>query len=50
MKRVVFFVICFFLLSFNVVAKDYVIGDGDTLQISVWDNPDMVQKICMPKR
>jgi polysaccharide export outer membrane protein len=25
----------------NVYAKDYVIGDGDTLQISVWGNQDM---------
>jgi len=41
MKLIVFFVICFFLLSINALAKDYVIGDGDTLQISVWDNPDI---------
>jgi polysaccharide export outer membrane protein len=40
-KKIVFFVVCFLLLSFNVFAKDYVIGDGDTLQISVWGNPEI---------
>lgn len=41
MKKTVLLIICFFLLAFNVFAKDYVIGDGDKLQISVWGNPEI---------
>jgi polysaccharide export outer membrane protein len=34
-------VIAFLLFVTNVYAKDYVIGDGDTLQISVWGNAEL---------
>ncbi|MBI4847314.1 MAG: polysaccharide biosynthesis/export family protein [Nitrospirae bacterium] len=29
------------LLSVSAFAKDYVIGDGDSLQVSVWGNPEL---------
>lgn len=36
------FVLAFFVLfSGQVFAKDYVIGDGDSLQISVWGSPEL---------
>ncbi len=41
MKKAVFFIIVILLLSNNVFAKDYVIGDGDSLQISVWGSPEL---------
>ena len=41
MKKIVFFMVCFVLFSFNVFAKDYVIGDGDKILISVWGNPEL---------
>jgi polysaccharide export outer membrane protein len=41
LKKSVFFIIVFLLLSHNVFAKDYVIGGGDTLQISVWGSPEL---------
>lgn len=28
-------------MSYNAFAKDYVIGDGDSLKISVWGNPEL---------
>ncbi|HDH53596.1 MAG TPA: sugar ABC transporter substrate-binding protein [Nitrospirae bacterium] len=34
-------IIFIILISFNVYAKDYVIGGGDSLQISVWGSPDL---------
>ncbi|MEN8264148.1 MAG: polysaccharide biosynthesis/export family protein [Nitrospirota bacterium] len=34
-------VIAFLLFVTNVYAKDYVIGDGDTLRISVWGNAEL---------
>jgi polysaccharide export outer membrane protein len=40
-KKLVFYIVVFCLFSVNVFAKDYVIGDGDRLQISVWGNPDI---------
>ncbi len=41
MRKISFILICFILLASNVLAKDYVIGDGDTLQISVWGSPEL---------
>ena len=41
MKRLVFFIIFFIMMSYNAFAKDYVIGDGDSLQISVWGSPEL---------
>jgi polysaccharide export outer membrane protein len=40
-KKFIFYIIVFLLFSVNVFAKDYVIGDGDKLQISVWGNPEI---------
>jgi polysaccharide export outer membrane protein len=34
-------VIIFVLIAVNVSAKDYVIGDGDSIQISVWGHGDL---------
>ena len=37
MSKIILFVLMFFVLfTVNVFAKDYVIGDGDSMQISVW--------------
>ncbi|MCK5503677.1 MAG: polysaccharide biosynthesis/export family protein [Thermodesulfovibrionia bacterium] len=41
MKRIVFLLIFFVLMSFDVFAGDYVIGDGDSFQISVWGSPEL---------
>lgn len=41
MKKISCLLILFTLISFNVFANDYVIGDGDTLQISVWGSPEL---------
>lgn len=41
MRQIGFIVIILLLLSFNAFAKDYVIGDGDTLIIAVWGNPEL---------
>ncbi len=40
-KKIVFTVVIFILFSCNVFAKDYVIGDGDSLLISVWGSPEL---------
>ncbi len=34
-------IIFIILISFNVYARDYVIGGGDSLQVSVWGSPDL---------
>ncbi len=44
MKRTVLVpsaIIFIILISFNVFAKDYIIGGGDSLQISVWGSPEL---------
>ncbi|MBI5055405.1 MAG: polysaccharide biosynthesis/export family protein [Nitrospirae bacterium] len=41
MKKTIFATVFFLLISFNVFAKDYVIGGGDSLQISVWGSPEL---------
>ncbi len=41
MKKIVLLLIFSILCSFNVFAGDYVIGDGDSLKISVWGNPEL---------
>ncbi len=41
MKRIVYLLIFLVLFSGQVFAKDYVIGDGDSLQISVWGSPEL---------
>lgn len=41
MKKLVFCIVALCLFTGNVFAKDYVIGDGDELQISVWGNPEI---------
>ena len=40
-RKISFLLVCFIVLASNVSAKDYVIGDGDTLQISVWGSPEL---------
>jgi polysaccharide export outer membrane protein len=40
-------VIVFVLLSTNAFAIEYVIGDGDTLQISVWGNPELSSSVVV---
>ncbi len=41
MKYIYFLLVFILLLSHNVFAKDYVIGDGDSLKISVWGSPEL---------
>jgi len=41
MRKIGFLIVFFILFSGYVYAKDYVIGEGDTLQISVWGNPEL---------
>jgi len=41
MKKSGFLLIFFILFTGQVFAKDYVIGGGDDLQISVWGNPEL---------
>lgn len=42
MKRIGCLIVFFVLFSFNnVFASDYVIGGGDSLQISVWGSPEL---------
>ncbi|MBI5408106.1 MAG: polysaccharide biosynthesis/export family protein [Nitrospirae bacterium] len=41
MKYFIFIVIFLLLFSINAYAKDYVIGDGDSIKISVWGNPEL---------
>ena len=41
MKRTCFLLVFFILFSFNVYAKDYVIGGGDSLRILVWGSPEL---------
>jgi len=50
MKKIFFIAIIVSLfLSFNTFAKDYVIGGGDTLQISVWGSPELsIETIVRP--
>jgi polysaccharide export outer membrane protein len=52
MKRMLLFLITtimFLFLSSNVFAKDYIIGGGDSLQISVWGSPELsIETIVRP--
>ena len=41
MKYLLFLLILIFLFTVPVFAEDYVIGDGDALQVSVWGVPDL---------
>ena len=41
MKKICYLILLFILLSFNAYAKDYVIGDGDSILISVWGSPEL---------
>jgi polysaccharide export outer membrane protein len=41
MKKIIFLLALFVLMSFDVFAGDYVIGDGDSFQISVWGSPEL---------
>lgn len=41
MKKIGCLLIFLILLSVKVYAKDYIIGDGDALQISVWGSPEL---------
>ncbi len=41
MKKNICYVIFIILIPLSVFSMDYVIGDGDTLQISVWGNQEM---------
>lgn len=41
MTRLFFFIFVLFQFCTPAVAEDYVIGDGDTLQVSVWGVPDL---------
>ncbi len=41
MKKIVYLLIFFILFSTQVFAKDYVIADGDSFQISVWGYPEL---------
>ncbi|MEK6528749.1 MAG: polysaccharide biosynthesis/export family protein, partial [Nitrospirota bacterium] len=41
MKKVIFLVVCLLMVAVQVFAMDYVIGEGDTLQISVWGSPEL---------
>lgn len=41
MKKVIFLAICLLMVAGQVFAMDYVIGEGDTLQISVWGSPEL---------
>jgi polysaccharide export outer membrane protein len=41
LKKILFLTMFFVLFAVNVFAKDYVIGDGDSLQISVWGNSEL---------
>ncbi len=47
MRRISFLLIVFVLLAFNVFAKDYVIGDGDSLKISVWGSPELSSEVTV---
>lgn len=44
MRKVVYLLVLFIVFSSSVSARDYVIGDGDTLQISVWGSPELSLK------
>jgi polysaccharide export outer membrane protein len=41
MKKIIFLLLFFILTAECAFAKDYVIGGGDTLQLSVWGNPEL---------
>lgn len=41
MKKIILLAAVLVLISVNVSAKDYIIGDGDTIQISVWGSPEL---------
>jgi len=41
MRKIILTVICCIFLSAGAFAKDYVIGDGDSLQISAWGSPEL---------
>jgi polysaccharide export outer membrane protein len=41
MKHVIVFSLLFLICSGLSIAQDYIVGEGDVLQISVYDNPDL---------
>ncbi len=41
MKKISFLLLFLILIGGRAFAKDYVIGGGDALQISVWGNPEL---------
>ena len=46
MKKIVFLIV-FLIISIHADAKDYVIGDGDNMQISVWGNNDLSASVVV---
>src|SRR4030067_568901 len=41
MKKIIFLLLFFILTAECAFAEEYVIGGGDTLQLSVWGNPEL---------
>lgn len=46
MKKIIY-ILLLCLLPLNVYAADYVIGDGDSLQISVWGSPELSLEVTV---
>jgi len=47
LKKIVFLLLLFVLFAVNGFSKDYVIGDGDSLQISVWGNSELSRSVVV---
>ena len=41
MRKTIYLLIVFLLSAVNIYAKDYIIGGGDTLNVSVWGSPEL---------